>query len=325
MSRAASGGLAGAGLIVLAATCFATLGPLTRVAAGAGVQSLPLVTWRAAIGATVVLGWLALRGWGPARIGRAGTGWRPLSSIPRPEQWRLAGAALASAVLNLAVFIAFVRLSIALALLIFYLYPAFVALASAVWFGERLDRLRWGALLLALVGLALVLAGGGTLGHLDALGIGLALLAALSQMGYVLLARHGFASLGGPQAAGLTMGLAALINVGMAVVTGSLAAFITPLSSPTALWPVILAGTLGAGLPTTAFIVGVRLLGAPRAAVLAMLEPVAGIALAALLLGERPTPMQLLGGALVILAGVVLQIDRPTRAVHEAAASGQGT
>ncbi|HET9417184.1 MAG TPA: phage tail protein, partial [Candidatus Limnocylindria bacterium] len=41
--------LGGAGLVALAAACFGTLGPLSRFAGDAGVDSLTLVTWRAAL------------------------------------------------------------------------------------------------------------------------------------------------------------------------------------------------------------------------------------------------------------------------------------
>ena len=70
-------------------------------------------------------------------------------------------------------FIAFVRIEIGLALLVFYSYPAFVALASVIWFGDRLDLVRWSALGLSMLGLALTLSGSGGVGTLDALGIGL--------------------------------------------------------------------------------------------------------------------------------------------------------
>jgi len=90
---------------------------------------------------------------------------------------------------------------------------------------------------------------------------------------------------------------------------------------------VLLAGVVGAGVPTLCFITGIRLLGAPRAAILATLEPVVGVGLAALLLGERPALLQLLGGLLIIGAGVLLQVRAPNElAEHEAvradAASG---
>jgi drug/metabolite transporter (DMT)-like permease len=226
---------------------------------------------------------------------------------------------VANTALNLAMFIAFLRISIALSLLVFYVYPAFVALASTLWFGDRLDRLRWTALGLSLVGLALVLAGAGQLGGLDPLGIGLAFGAGLAQAFYVLAARHGFAAVPVVQAAALTMGGAAAIYVVIALLIGQLAVLAQPLASVSAFWPVLVAGVVGAGVATFCFITGIRMLGAPRAAILSTFEPVVGVVLAAILLDEQPTPLQLLGGAVIIVAGIVLQL-RPeaTVAEHEA-------
>jgi drug/metabolite transporter (DMT)-like permease len=69
-------------------------------------------------------------------------------------------------------------------------------------------------------------------------------------------------------------------------------------------------------VPTLLYITGIRRLGAPRAAILATFEPVVGVALAALLLAERPGLVQLFGGLLVIGAGIVLQL-RPDADVGE--------
>ncbi len=49
-----------------------------------------------------------------------------------------------------------------------------------------------------------------------------------------------------------------------------------------------------------AWIMGIRILGAPRAAIISTLEPVVGVALAALLLSEVPTPLQVVGGAFIV-------------------------
>lgn len=306
----------GAGLVVLAAVCFGTLGPLSRFAGDAGVESLALVTWRAALGGACMVVFIA----GSLALGR-----RPLRSfrtLGRRDRWSLLGAAVANTVLNLAVFVAFARISIALALLVFYLYPALVAAASVLWFGERLDSLRWGALAISLLGTVLVVAGAGSLGALDLVGIGLAFVAALSQAVYVLLARHGFSGVPGPQAAAVTMLLATLFYAVGGLAAGQAAVFAQPLASGGALLPVVLAGVVGAGIPTVCFIGGIRLLGAPRAAILATLEPVVGVGLAALLLGEQPTLVQLLGGVLIIAAGVLLQLRAPDElAEHEALSS----
>ncbi|HEX7196395.1 MAG TPA: EamA family transporter, partial [Candidatus Limnocylindria bacterium] len=63
---------------------------------------------------------------------------------------------------------------------------------------------------------------------------------------------------------------------------------------------------------------GIRLLGAPRAAILATLEPVIGVGLAAWLLNEQPAALQLVGGALILLAAVLLQLGGRTASEHEA-------
>lgn len=310
-----SGGLLGAGLIVIAATGFGTLGPLSRMADDAGVGPLAIVAWRAAIGGTAVL--LLLGGL------RAFVGRRPVSpsQIPRRQRWFIAGGALANLVLNLSMFIAFVRIEIGLALLIFYLFPAVVAVASVVWFDERLDPVRWAALGVSLLGLALTLVGAGGLGELDGIGIGLSILAAFAQAFYVLAARHGFPDVPPVEAAATTMTMAALGYVVIAVVTADVGGLGAPLEDGQGLVAVLLAGLIGAAIPTLCFITGIRLLGPPRAAILATLEPVVGATLAALLLGEQPAALQLVGGALILAAAVLLQVGGRAASEHEAVAA----
>ena len=305
----------GALLIVIAATSFGVLGPVAQYADQAGVTSLTLVTWRAGVGAIVVLLFLGLRVAAGTRL------WRPWRELPRRDRLFMTLAAPTNAALNLAMFVAFLRIGIALALLIFYIYPALVALASTVWFRERLDRLRWAALGISLTGVVLVVAGAGDLGSLDALGIGLAAIGALAQTFYALAAHHGFRAVPGTQAAAFTMSGAALIYLAVAVVIGRAADVGQPLASTAALWPVLVAGLVGAGLATVCFIAGIRLLGAPRATILSTLEPVVGVALAAVLFGTLPTAMQVAGGVLIIAAGIVLQL-RPSGEIaeHEAVA-----
>ena len=296
------GGSLGAVLIVVAAVCFGTLGPLSRFAEDAGVGALGLVSWRSAVGAACMALFLLVR----AAIGQGSAfSLRDLSTADRSV---LVATAAANAILNLAVFAAFLRISIALTLLVFYLYPAYVAVASALWFGDRLDRTRWVALGVSLAGVVLVVAGAGNMGELDLIGVGLAFVAGVMQMFYMLAARHWLVAIPGPQTAALTMGGAAVFYLLLALGTGQSLAIAQPLASADALWPVLLAGTVGAGLPTVAYIVGLRLMGAPRAAILATLEPVVGVGLAALLLHEQPGVLQLVGGIFIVGAAVLLQV-----------------
>jgi drug/metabolite transporter (DMT)-like permease len=208
---------------------------------------------------------------------------------------------------------------ITLSRLVVYLYPAFVGLASVAWLGDRLDGLRGSALGMSMVGIVLVVAGAGQIGELDVIGIGLALLAALGQTFYVIAARHGFARVPGAQAAFLTMAGATAIYIMLALLFAQAGTLLQPLDSTAAFWPVLLAGVIGASLPTFLYITGIRRLGASRAAILSTFEPVVGVALATVLLGERPGPLQLVGGALIVAAAITLQL-RPHAelAEHEA-------
>lgn len=259
-------------------------------------------TWRALFGAillAVVVAAMRRRG-------------RPIikpRQLPRRVVGALAIAAASGIVLNLAIFIAFGRITVALALLGFYTYPALVAVVAIVIERRRPDRLELVALGLALVGMTFVV-----LGQLDpsaglvvdALGLGLALLASVAQTVYITSSR-GYAAIPTEQAATILLWVAVLAYILIAATTGSLAAIGEPFRNA-AVWPyLVFAGVLGAGLPSMLFLAAIRLIGPVRTGILAMLEPVTGTVLAALILGETIGPIQLLGGILVIVAGVLLQ------------------
>jgi drug/metabolite transporter (DMT)-like permease len=61
------------------------------------------------------------------------------------------------------------------------------------------------------------------------------------------------------------------------------------------------------------------IIGPSRTAILMTLEPLVGVAIAGLWLGEEPLPLQLVGGAAVLAAAVVLQAGprRGPRALPE--------
>ena len=77
---------------------------------------------------------------------------------------------------------------------------------------------------------------------------------------------------------------------------------------------ILAAGLTGAAIPTTLFVAGIGLVGPSRAAILMTIEPLVGVTLAVALLGERPSILQVIGGAMVIAAAAVLQVA-PRRSV----------
>lgn len=263
---------------------------------------LGFATWRAFFGAillTIVVGALVRQG-------------RPLvrpRDVPRSAIGALSVAAASGIILNLAVFIAFGRITVALALLAFYTYPAMVAVVAIAIERRGPHRLELLALGLALGGMILVVAGQLEPGAglvIDGLGLGLALLAAVAQTVYITTSR-GYAAIPTEQAAPILLWVATLAFVVIAGLSGSLDSLGQPFRNPAA-WPYLLvAGLLGAGFPSLLFLVAIRLIGPVRTGILAMLEPVTGTLLAVLILGETLVPVQLLGGVLVIAAGVILQ------------------
>jgi drug/metabolite transporter, DME family len=298
--------------VALAACLFGTLGPASRAAYDAGLTPLAFAFWRAAIG---VLGLAALLWFLHAR-GRDPVRWQ---ALPRRALGALALAGATSLVLNIAIFSAFERTSIALALLGLYTYPALVAGAAVVLGEERLTRTRAVALALALAGMAVVVLGGATGGAFDALGFGLALLAAAMQAVYVLLGRRGFRAIPSEEATFGVVGLTAAGFLVLVLVTGATDVAALPLRDPAALPALLWAGIAGASVPALLFLLGIRSIGPTRTSIVALLEPVFGALLAALLLAEGLGPVQVGGGVLVLAAAALLQRGGEDAEPHEAA------
>ena len=81
---------------------------------------------------------------------------------------------------------------------------------------------------------------------------------------------------------------------------------VLPATIPAAAWPGIVGvGVVAGFVAVQAFYAGAQRVGAAQASLLSTVEPLWTILAAGILLGERLTPVQLVGGAL-ILAGVIL-------------------
>jgi drug/metabolite transporter (DMT)-like permease len=303
-------GWLGAVLVLTAATLFGFLGVGSRFAYDAGVQPFAFVAWRAGVGALglmVVI--LLLRG------RRA-----PAPSAPASPGARnaLILATLLGAGVNMSMFLAFDRTTVALALLAFYTYPAMIAAASALLGREPLDLARLAALVLALAGMIAVVVGGlgsASAVRVDALGIGLGLCAAAFQTAFVLTSGR-YASVRAEVAIRAVLAGSAVIAGTATIATGGVEALLMPLRSP---WVVVLLvgiGLFAAALPSVLLLTGIRWIGGVRTGILMLFEPVVGVGLAAALLGEGLHPLQVVGGATILLAALLVQ--RAARSTGEA-------
>ena len=200
-------------------------------------------------------------------------------------------------------FAALARIDASLLSLLVYTFPAMVAVVATVRGRDRLDRRRTTALVLAVGGVGLVLAGAGV-GALDPLGTALGLGTAVVYAGYVLVS-EGVAARVRPQV------LAALVATGAAGTLTAASALLGELR-PGALtgagwaWLACIAvvSTVGAvGL----FFAGVTRVGATTASIVSTAEPVVTVLLALAVFGETLGGVQMVGAGLVVGGILVVQ------------------
>jgi drug/metabolite transporter, DME family len=256
------------------------------------------------------------------RAGRPVVAPRDLS---RADAIALGIVTLAGLGLNVAMFFAFDLTTVAIVLLAFYTYPALVAVTSVALGHEQLDRIGWAALALALIGVALVVAGGlsGGVVTISPLGVGLGLVAAACQTVFVTVSRGRFRAVPAEQATGVVLlGTAAACVVGSVVAGADLGA---ALATPQALRLVGLTGVVAAGIPSVLFLNGIRVIGGTRAGILMLIEPLVGVTLAAVLLHEGLQPIQVVGGAGILIGALLLQgSGRPAETIEPAARPVEG-
>jgi drug/metabolite transporter, DME family len=290
--------------VIASASLFGMLGPLSRFAYDAGMEPTSFVAWRALFG---FLGLGAYVGW---RVRGGATRLVSFASLPVRARAALLAAAAAGTILNLCMFIAFDRITIALALLGFYTYPAIVAVANVLLGRDRLDGSRALALGLAIVGMILVVASQldpASEIRLDVIGVGLALGAAVCQTVFVLLARDGYPEVPTEQAMTTVLLASGIGAFAVAALANGFGPLLFPIRSPGVLPLLVFTGVVAAAIPSFGFLTGIRLIGGTRAGILMLFEPVVGVGLAAWLLAEPLAPIQVLGAVAILGAAVLLQ------------------
>jgi DME family drug/metabolite transporter len=288
--------------LILAASGFGMLGPVARLAYEAGFEPMAFVAWRAMFGFLAVIAIAAV-------ATRRGIPLVNPLRLPRGDVAGLAAIVVAGLGVNISTFVAFDLTTVALVLLAFYTYPALVAVVAVALGHERLDGTRAVALLLALGGMTLVVAGGldparGGVAF-NPVGVLLGLLAAVFQTLFVTVSRGRLVAVSAVQVMGWVLLSMTATCILLATVLGN--ALDVPLRDGRALGLVLLAGVVGAGLPSVLLLVGIRAIGGTRAGILMLIEPLVGVTLAAVLLHEALLPIQVVGGAAILAAALLLQ------------------
>jgi drug/metabolite transporter, DME family len=184
-----------------------------------------------------------------------------------------------------------------LASVLLYTAPAFVALSGYLFWRERLSQRSVLAIVLTLGGVALIALGGGQGVRVSAQSLSWGVVAGLTYSLYYLYGRVFFRKYD-PQA---------LYAVALPVGALGLLPLVEFSPKPSLAWTELGAVALLCTFAAyTAYGLGLRLLNATRASVIASLEPVVASLLAALIFGERLGALALLGAVLVVGAALLL-------------------
>ena len=277
----------GVALVIGSAVCFGTLGVFGKLAYRLGLTTPQLLSYRFALAA--VLLWLA------AVVIRQ----------PIPPRRSLLGLAIMGGAGYVgqsgSYFSALHFIPASTNALLLYTFPVVVTLLAALLFREALTWVKLAACALAFFGTLLVVEA--QLHAAPPIGIVLGLGSAAFYSGYILYGSRLLPGLPPVSATATIMTAAALVWGTYAAVTGQLAVVWT---APRA----ALIGSfalLGTTIPVLTFILGLRLVGPSRAAILSTFEPASTVLLAVLILGELASPLQYLGGALIIASVLLLE------------------
>ena len=266
--------------------------------------SAPLVAWAHAPAAIILM------------VRRPSPPWHSASSFwaPMIADWRRPGAAwrliLMAAMSSLTLlpfFYAVLHTSVAIAMFLLFLMPLWVALIAPRVFHSPREPIVWPALGLALAGLAVIfvpeLLGGGV---------------ALSLVGLLAALATGF---GYATYTDSVKGLTRIVSsttISMAEAAGD-----TLIVAPLALWQFhstgyhldgrawIAAAVMGVvctAIPYTLWVEGTRRVRVEQVTILGYVEPVAGPLYAVFLVGQLPSVWTVIGGALILGAGLLVVV-----------------
>jgi len=187
--------------------------------------------------------------------------------------------------------------SAGLVALLLYLYPMFVFILSVIFLREKVTWAKVAALVLALVGTALTVGPAGG----QFLGIFFAIFAAVVYSVYIIVGADVMRHVSAVQSSLVIFASAGAVYGMLTAVNGAH----LPASS-SGWWSMAGIVLLATVIPVVTFLAGLERIGPTNAAMLSTLEPVVTVLLAAWLFAERLEPVTLAGGALILVAVVVL-------------------
>ncbi len=277
--------------MIISAASFGVMPVFARLAYASGADPITVLFLRFVVAAVVMLGILTL------------------SKTPFPRGLVLLELVLLGAVAyvgeSLAYFTALKMAPAGLVALLLYIYPALVTALSAIFLKEHLTTPKIVALFLALSGtvLTIQITSGGSI-----VGILLGIAAAVDYAIYIVLGSRIVKRSG-------SVGATTIIIASTAGVFAIIAPIHGLMLPASALgWIAVLAiALISTVLAFVTFFAGLRRIGPTTASTLSTFEPIVAVALSAVVLGETITPVQALGGVLILIAVVILSRNEMRR------------
>lgn len=270
---------------LVSAVCYSTRTPLVKFGLNAGAGVRELAALRMVFTALLFLA--------------AGLFTRrdPKDAVRLTAEWRAWVGALCFTASVFASFFAVSLIGVALTVVLVYTHPAFVALLTRIFHGEKMGRGRALAYLAAYAGCGLVIwpgiseVGAGKM----APGAAAALLAAFTYAAYQTLTQTLTARVSSLRLGAFTAYVSVLPSL-------LLWRFSPPTVPAPALGYLALMAVFATFIPMYLVIASIKLVGAATSSLLALTSPVAALAMAAAFFGEKLHGLQWAGAALVIVS-----------------------
>lgn len=278
--------------VMLAASLWATDGAIVKLLYNYQFDSTSLAFLRAAIAFVIALIVAIITRPAALRIS--------LKHVPFFASYALIGISL----FTVLYYQAFSLTTVATAVVLLYTSPIFVILLARVIYREPLTSRKIAALILAIVGCALVvgLYQPGSL-LVNAMGVLFGLGAGFTYALYGIYGKKASSDYSPLTVCIYNMGFGALFLLPLRPLS-----IVAIPSSPPIAWLLLLAlGVLPSLLPFTLYPAGLRYIEVGRASLVATVQPVVSTLIAFVVLAETPEPLQILGALLVISAALLAQ------------------
>ncbi|HVD46891.1 MAG TPA: DMT family transporter [Candidatus Limnocylindria bacterium] len=278
----------GTAMVLASATGFGSLAILAKLGYAEGLGSEQALAFRFLLAAFGMVAIAFLVGQNPLRIER-----KRLILL-------LAMGAIGYCAQSLTYFIALRSLPASLVVLIAYIYPSLVVAAGWLFLHRAVSAMHLLALAASFVGLVMLVGGAQ---FQIAWALVLAVASPVIYTAYILVGERVMGSVP-------ALAASAVIITGAAVSFCILAAINHELALPLTVggWAVVVGlAVFPTMLAISLFLAGLPRVGASRAALLSTWEPVVTVGLAVIVLGDRLSFVQVIGGLLVLLAVVVVQ------------------